>query len=106
MDNKEEEQKPKLKMSSLREALGIFEFVLPYRWPYIIGLVLLVGAAILIVPFLKDDEIEGPYAKFNFEQIDLAVQAGQSVNLKIDLLLEDLVVGDGQTRQAVTERTA
>ncbi len=57
----------------------------------IIGLVLLVGAAVFIVPLLKDDEIDGPYAKFNFEQIDLAVQAGQTVDLKIDVLLEDLL---------------
>lgn len=56
----------------------------------IIGLVVLVGAALLIVPFLKNDELEGPYAKFNFEQIDLAVQAGQTVNLKIDILHEEL----------------
>jgi ATP-binding cassette, subfamily B, bacterial len=54
MDNKEEEQKPKLKMSSLREALGIFEFVLPYRWPYIIGLVLLFlsSSVFMIFPYI------------------------------------------------------
>ena len=54
MDNKEEEQKPKLKMSSLREAMGIFEFVLPYRWPYIIGLVLLFlsSSVFMIFPYI------------------------------------------------------
>lgn len=54
MDHKEEEQKPKLKMSSLREALGIFEYVLPYRWPYIIGLVLLFlsSSVFMIFPYI------------------------------------------------------
>ncbi len=57
----------------------------------IIGLLVLLGVAVFVVPLLRDKEIEGPLAKFKFEQIDLAVQAGRTVDLKIDVFQDDLL---------------
>ena len=53
MDNKEE-QKTKLSMTTLRESLSIFEFVRPYRGPFIIGLVLLFlsSTVFMIFPYI------------------------------------------------------
>lgn len=56
----------------------------------IIGLIVLVGGALLIMPFLKEEAFEGPYAKFNFEQDDLAMRTGEVVNLKIDILYDGI----------------
>lgn len=45
-----EENRPKVTRESLREALKIFEFVRPYRWQFIAGLVLLfLGSTVFLV---------------------------------------------------------
>lgn len=56
----------------------------------IIGLIVLVGGALLLLPFLKGEDFEGPYAKFNFIQDDLAMHVGETVELKIDILFEEI----------------
>lgn len=56
----------------------------------IIGLIVLVGGALLIYPFLKKGEFDGPYAKFNFIQDDLAMHVGETVELKIDVLYDEV----------------
>lgn len=56
----------------------------------IIGLIVLVGGALIIMPFLKEDPFEGPYAKFNFVQDDLAMHTGETVELKIDILYDEV----------------
>ncbi|MCE2821829.1 MAG: hypothetical protein LW693_05310, partial [Saprospiraceae bacterium] len=45
--------RPKFSISSLKEALRIFRFILPYRWQFIIGLVLLFisSGVFMIFPF-------------------------------------------------------
>jgi ATP-binding cassette, subfamily B, bacterial len=90
MDNKEEEQKPKLKMSSLREALGIFEFVLPYRWPYIIGLVLLFlsSSVFMIFPYIVGLMLDVAQGKKVPIQLDLPQIA---VVLVVVLVFQGLV---------------
>jgi ABC-type multidrug transport system fused ATPase/permease subunit len=54
MSNKEEEQKPKINKESLREALKVFEFVRPYRWQFIVGLILLFlsSTVFMIFPYI------------------------------------------------------
>lgn len=56
----------------------------------IIGLIVLVGGALVILPFLKDEPFEGDYAKFNFIQDDLAMHVGETVELKIDVLYDNI----------------
>lgn len=56
----------------------------------IIGLVVIVGGALLLMPLLKGEEFEGSYAKFNFIQDDLAMHVGETVELKIDILFEEI----------------
>lgn len=56
----------------------------------IIGLIILVGGALLIYPFLKEDEFDGPFAKFNFIADDLAMHVGETVELKIDVLYDEV----------------
>lgn len=51
MSNKEEEQKPKLNKETLREALKVFEFVRPYRWQFIVGLILLFLSSTVFMVF-------------------------------------------------------
>jgi ATP-binding cassette, subfamily B, bacterial len=72
MENKEE-QKPRLNMASLRESLGIFEFVRPYRWSFIIGLVLLFLSSTVFMIF--------PY----IVGIMLDVAQGKEVPIQLDL---------------------
>ncbi len=56
----------------------------------IIGLIVLVGGALVLYPFLKEDPFEGPYAKFDFIQDDLAMHVGETVELKIDVLYDNV----------------
>jgi glutamine cyclotransferase len=56
--------------------------------PIIIGLVLLAVGALVIYPFLKEEEFEGAFAKFNFIQDNLAMHVGETVDLKIDILYD------------------
>ncbi len=72
MENKEE-QKPRLNMASLRDSLGIFEFVRPYRWSFIIGLVLLFLSSTVFMIF--------PY----IVGIMLDVAQGKEVPVQLDL---------------------
>lgn len=52
MSNSEkEEKKPKLTKSQLRKSLRIFEYVLPYKWSFIIGFVLLVISSLVFMIF-------------------------------------------------------
>lgn len=60
-------------MASLRESLGIFEFVRPYRWSFIIGLVLLFLSSTVFMVF--------PY----IVGIMLDVAQGKEVPVQLDL---------------------
>lgn len=57
----------------------------------IIGLVVLAVGALVIYPFLKEDEFEGPFAKFSFIQDDLAMHVGETIELKIDILYDEVI---------------
>lgn len=52
-DNKTEIARPKVTRESLREALEIFQFIRPYRWKFIFGLVLLFlsSAVFMVFPY-------------------------------------------------------
>ena len=56
----------------------------------IIGLVVLAVGALVIYPFLKEDEFEGAFAKFTFIQDNLAMHVGETVDLKIDILYDEV----------------
>lgn len=56
----------------------------------IIGLIILVGGALLIYPLLKEEEFEGDYAKFSFIQDNLKMHVGETVELKIEVLYDEV----------------
>jgi len=69
---KEETTRPKLSKKSLKEALKIFEFVKPYRWQFVLGLVLLFfsSTVFMIFPYsmgLMLDVALGKTNKFNLD---------------------------------------
>ncbi len=68
-----DEQKPKVSLSSLRESLAIFEFVRPYRWSFIIGLVLLFLSSTVFMIF--------PYVV----GLMMDVAQGQAVPIQLDM---------------------
>jgi len=51
--NKEKAPIPKLKKESLKEAIGIFEYMLPYKWKYIIGLILLSISSVVFLGVIQ-----------------------------------------------------
>lgn len=72
MENKEE-QKPKLTRESLFEALKIFEFVRPYRWQFIVGLVLLFlsSAVFMVFPYTVGLMLDIAQGKAGMANLDL-----------------------------------
>ena len=73
MQNKEE-TKPKLTRESLREALKIFEFVRPYRWQFIFGLVLLFlsSGIFMVFPYIIGkmlDVAQGVVVNFDLKRM-------------------------------------
>lgn len=73
---KKEETKPKLSRESLREALKIFEFVRPYRWQFIFGLVLLFfsSSIFMVFPYIIGkmlDVAQGVVIDFDLKQMGL-----------------------------------
>lgn len=58
--------------------------------PIIIALVIIAVGALAIYPFFKEEPFEGPFAKFNFIQDDLAMHVGETVDLKIDVLYDEI----------------
>jgi len=69
------EQKPKVSREQLRNAIGIFKFIEPYKWSLIIGLVLLSVSSLVFMAF--------PY--LIGEMVDTASGAGE-LNLTIQQL--------------------
>ena len=58
----------------------------------IIGLVILVGAVLLYFSCTNNEEPhEGPFAKFEFIQDDLGMHVGETVELKIDVLYDEVI---------------
>ena len=67
-----EESRPKVTLHNLREALKIFEFLRPYRWQFVIGLVLLFlsSTVFMIFPYsvgLMLDVAQGKETAFNLD---------------------------------------
>jgi len=57
-DNPEEKEKKSLSKESLNQGLKIFRYVLPYKWPFIMGmLALVVGSLIFLVIMLVPGEM-------------------------------------------------
>lgn len=56
----------------------------------IIGLIALMGGALFYYTFLKEEAFDGPFAKFQFVQDDLAMHVGETVELKIDVLYDEV----------------
>lgn len=57
-DNSEEKEKKSLSKESLSQGLKIFRYVLPYKWPFIMGmLALVVGSLIFLVIMLVPGEM-------------------------------------------------
>jgi glutamine cyclotransferase len=56
----------------------------------IIGLIALVAGALIYSIFFTKDDFEGDYAKFNFIQDNLALHVGETVDLKIDVLYDEV----------------
>jgi ABC-type multidrug transport system fused ATPase/permease subunit len=57
-DNSEEKEKKSLNKESLNQGLKIFRYVLPYKWPFIMGmLALVVGSLIFLVIMLVPGEM-------------------------------------------------
>ncbi len=58
VDNSEEKEKKSLNKESLNQGLKIFRYVLPYKWPFIMGmLALVVGSLIFLVIMLVPGEM-------------------------------------------------
>ncbi len=75
---KEETSKPKLSRKSLKEAIKIFEFVRPYKWQFVFGLVLLsLSSAIFMVILasmgLMLDIAQGKPNDFNLSLIEIGM---------------------------------
>lgn len=56
----------------------------------IIGLIVLVAGAFIYSVFFTKEPFEGDFAKFNFVQDDLAMHVGQTIDLEIDVLNEEV----------------
>jgi glutamine cyclotransferase len=56
----------------------------------IIGLIVLVAGAFIYSIFFTKEEFEGDYAKFNFIQDNLALHIGETVDLEIDVLYDEV----------------
>lgn len=56
----------------------------------IIGLIVLVAGAFIYSIFFTKEPFEGEYAKFNFIQDNLAMHTGETVDLKIDVLYDEV----------------
>lgn len=56
----------------------------------IIGLIVLVAGAFIYSIFLKKEPFEGHYAKFNFIQDNLAMHVGETVDLELDVLYDEI----------------
>ena len=67
-----EESRPKVTLHNLREALKIFEFLRPYRWQFVVGLVLLFlsSTVFMIFPYsvgLMLDVAQGKQTAYNLD---------------------------------------
>ncbi len=73
---KKEETKPRLSRENLQEALKIFEFVRPYRWQFIFGLVLLFlsSGIFMVFPYIIGkmlDVAQGVVVNFDLKNMGL-----------------------------------
>ena len=73
---KKEETKPRLSRENLQEALKIFEFVRPYRWQFIFGLILLFlsSGIFMVFPYIIGkmlDVAQGVIVNFDLENMGL-----------------------------------
>ncbi len=57
MDNdkikEQKDKKPKLTRDGLKKAMSLFAYVLPYKWPFIIGMVLLSTGSLIFLAIMK-----------------------------------------------------
>jgi len=109
-----EEAKPKLSRESLREALKIFEFVRPYRFQFVFGLVLLFlsSSIFMIFPYLIGkmlDVAQGVVVDFDLKRMGiwlvviLAVQ-GVISYLRVMMFATVSEKGTADVRKALYQR--
>ena len=109
-----EETKPRLSRENLREALKIFEFVRPYRWQFISGLILLFlsSAVFMVFPYVIGkmlDVAQGVIVDFDLKKIGIflvVVLAVQGVISYLRVLMFAVVSekGTADVRRALYQR--
>ncbi len=109
-----EKTKPRLSRESLREALKIFEFVRPYRWQFIGGLVLLFlsSAVFMVFPYVIGkmlDVAQGVIVDFDLKKIGIflvVVLAVQGVISYLRVMMFAVVSekGTADVRRALYQR--
>ncbi len=84
------EEKRKLNKESIKKLTGIFQFVLPYKIPFIIGLGLLIltSALVMAFPFLSGKLIDAASGKSDWITDDLNTIAGILISI---LLVQGIV---------------
>ena len=89
MAEKENKQRPKVNREQFREALKIFEFIRPYKWYLIIGLVLLFVSSLvfMVFPFMAGQMVD--IAQGN-SKYDLTLQT-MGLALLVILLVQGFV---------------
>ncbi|MEZ4940540.1 MAG: ABC transporter transmembrane domain-containing protein [Saprospiraceae bacterium] len=109
-----EQTKPRLSRENLREALKIFEFVRPYRWQFIGGLVLLFlsSAVFMVFPYVIGkmlDVAQGVIVDFDLKKIGIflvVVLAVQGVISYLRVMMFAVVSekGTADVRRALYQR--
>lgn len=109
-----EETKPRLSRENLREALKIFEFVRPYRWQFISGLILLFlsSAVFMVFPYVIGkmlDVAQGVIVDFDLKKIGIfliVVLAVQGVISYLRVMMFAVVSekGTADVRRALYQR--
>lgn len=109
-----EETKPRLSRENLREALKIFEFVRPYRWQFIGGLILLFlsSAVFMVFPYVIGkmlDVAQGVIVDFDLKKIGIflvVVLAVQGVISYLRVMMFAVVSekGTADVRRALYQR--
>ncbi|KAA3632926.1 MAG: hypothetical protein DWQ02_13995 [Bacteroidetes bacterium] len=52
-NGKQPEKKPKLTRDGLKKALRLYSYVLPYKWHFIIGMILLSAGSLIFLGIMK-----------------------------------------------------
>ncbi len=111
---KKEETKPRLSKESVREALKIFEFVRPYRWQFIFGLILLFlsSGIFMVFPYIIGkmlDVAQGVAINFDLKQMGvwlIAILAVQGLISYLRVMMFAVVSekGTADVRRALYQR--